>query len=445
MEDKYMKKNLKKSFCIVMASILMFCLNACGVGDKTAESGNENTDKAEALGNNDSEHITLEIWTLLDQTDSDSEAWEKAISDYEAAHSNIKINRSQYEGEAYKIKLKSAVAADELPDIFFSWAGGFSQPFIEAGKMLPLDDAYEMYASDIEKSKLDSSVYDGVLYGTSIGSQMSLLYYNKEMFEENGLSVPETYEDLLKVCQKFIDNGITPFAISAKDTWGLAVFYDNLALKTIGKENVINTITRNGGSFKDKGFQEAAEKFVKLVDMGAFLDNAPSLNTDEAYQYFVNGTCPMWLMIDSLGNTVLSSMENPGDYGVVRFPVINDNAAITDVMGGSGEIFCVSSGTKYPDEATNAVFEIIQSVARYSQELGTAMSIWNGNVLDEDSPEYLKMNQEFKSEITSSMLWWDTTMTADDAQEYLGLLQELYTGNITPEEFCDAMNTQLTN
>ena len=439
-----MKNILKKLFCIAMLGFVMIGLNACGTENTTADRETKNTDKIEASGSDDSENITLEMWTLLDQTDEYSEAWEKAISDYEAAHPNIKINRSQYEGEAYKIKLKSAVAADELPDIFFSWAGGFSRPFIEAGKMLPLDDTYEAYASDIEKSKLDSSVYDDVLYGTSIGSQMSLLYYNKAMFEENGLSVPETYEDLLEVCQKFIDKGITPFAISAKDTWGLAVFYDNLALKTIGKDDVVNTITRNGGSFKKEGFQEAAEKFVGLVDIGAFLDNASSLNTDEAYQYFVNGTCPMWLMIDSLGNTVLSSMENPDDYGVVRFPVINDNAAITDVMGGSGEIYCVFAGTRYPDEAANAVFEIIKNVAKYSQESGIAMSIWNGDALDEDSPEYLKMNQEFKSELTSSMLWWDTTMTADDAQEYLGLLQELYTGNITSEEFCDAMENQLT-
>lgn len=152
----------------------------------------------------------------------------------------------------------------------------------------------------------------------------------------------------------------------------------------------------------------------------------------------------MWLMIDSLGNTVLGDMENSDNYDVARFPVVNDNAAITDIMGGSGEIYCVSAGTKHPDEASNAVFEIIRNVARYSSEAGIATSIWNGDEIDENSPEYLIKGQEYKSEITSSMLWWDTTMTADDAQEYLGLLQELYTGNITSEEFCTAMENQLT-
>lgn len=390
------------------------------------------------------EEVELEMWTLLDETDDMTAAWEQSIADYEAAHPGITINRTQYEGEAYKIKLKSAVAADELPDIFFSWAGGFSQPFVESGKMLALDDAYSNYADAINSSMLDSAVYDGALYGSVISPQASLLYYNAKMFEENGIKVPETFDELVQACQAFIDNGITPIAISAKDTWGPAVVMDNLMLKCVGHDDVVNTITRNGGSFEGEGFLDAATKFTELVEMGAFLENASGVNTDEAYQYFVNGTCPMWFMIDSLGNNVMNTIENVQDYGVTRFPVVGDKAAVTDMMGGCGEIYCVAGSTEHPEEASNAVFELTQGVAKYVSEAGTMMSAWNDQPLSEGSEDFMYDVQDFKSEATSYMLWWDTTMQADDAQEYLALLQELYVGNITPEDFCTAMNDQLS-
>lgn len=424
-----MKRNwLKKFSCAALAAVTVLSMSGSSVvfaeGDKKTE---------------------LEVWCLLDETDEMANAWENAVADYEAAHPDIKIKRTQYEGEAYKIKLKSAVAADELPDIFFSWAGGFSQPFVESEKMMPLNDAYENYKEDINASMLDSCTYGDQLYGSVISPQASLLYYNQAMFEKYNLEVPQTFDELVEVCQGFVDNGVTPFAISAKDTWGPATVMDNLMLKEAGHDKVVSTLTKNGGSFDDESFLKAAEKFVQLVEMGAFLENASGINTDEAYQYFVNGTCPMWVMIDSLGNNVMNTIENVDDYGVTRFPVIGDNAAVTDMMGGCGEMYCVSASTEYPQEAGNAVFELTKGVAKYVSEAGTQMSAWNDQPLSEGSAKFMYDVQDYKSEATSYMLWWDTTMQADDAQEYLALLQELYVGNITPEEFCQGMSAQLSD
>lgn len=420
------KKLIKKAGCALLTAATM--MSMCQVTNVFAET----------------EKIELVCWTLLDETDAMKEAWEKAVADYETAHPDIKINRTQYEGEAYKIKIKSAVAADELPDIFFSWSGGFSQPFVESGKMLALDEAYADYSEAINSSMLDGGSYDGSIYGSVISPQTSLLYYNKAMFEEYDLNAPETFDDLVNVCQTFVDHGIDPIAISAKDTWGPAVIMDNLMLKTVGHDKVVDTITKKGGSFEDETFLEAATKFSQLVEMGAFLDNASGVNTDEAYQYFVNGTCPMWVMIDSLGNNVMNTIENLDDYGVTRFPIVGDNAAITDMMGGCGEMYCVAADTQYPKEASNAVFELTQSVGKYVSESGTMMSAWNDQPLAEGSADFMYDVQDYKSEASSYMLWWDTTMQADDAQEYLALLQELFIGNITPEEFCEGMADQLS-
>jgi len=441
-----MEVHMKRKYisCLLALSMISCMTAGCGTAKNIEKSEQPEVNTTAAKTTSGEGAVTLEMWTLLNQTDVESEAWKSAIAEYEANHPGITVNRTQYEGEAYKMKLKSAVAADALPDIFFSWTGGFSQPFVEAGKVYPLDDTYTMFESDLSSSMLDTCRYHEQLYGAVITLSASLLYYNQSMFDEYGLKVPETYDELITVCQKFIDNGITPFAISAKDTWGLATMMDQLMLKCVGRDDVVNTITRNGGTV-DERFLDAANKFVQLKQMGAFLENASGINTDEAYQYYINGTCPMWLMVDSLGNSVTANLENAEDYGVALFPACSENATTKDMMGGCGEMYCVSSSSDYSEEAATAVFEICRSIAKYTSEKGSYTSAWNNQPLGEGSPAFIYDVETLKAEADSYMLWWDTTMVAADAQEYLGLLQELYNDNISTEEFNRALSALFSN
>ena len=42
-------------------------------------------------------------------------------------------------------------------------------------------------------------------------------FVNTEMFEENDIKIPESWDELVDACQKFIDLGITPMAVGAKE------------------------------------------------------------------------------------------------------------------------------------------------------------------------------------------------------------------------------------
>ena len=41
------------------------------------------------------------------------------------------------------------------------------------------------------------------------------IYYNKDLFDELGIDVPQTWEELLAAAQKIKDAGYTPFANAA--------------------------------------------------------------------------------------------------------------------------------------------------------------------------------------------------------------------------------------
>lgn len=445
-----MKQIVKKALVVLMALAMVASLVACTGTSKSGTDGGEKQNAAnEKSGDNgeSTKEATLVLWSIATESDAFHPAYENAIADYEAAHEGIKIKHETFENESYKTKIKSAVAANELPDIFFTWGGGFSQSFVESGKVLAIDKYYtDEYKAQLSSAALGNATYNGKLYGSVFSTPVSMLFYNKKMFDKYGLKAPTTFDELVNVCQTFIDNGIEPFGISVKDTWVLAMSHDAFTLKSAGPKKVKSVLTKQGGSYNDPDFIESAKKIKQLVDMGAYMKGATGLTNDEASAQFYNGTVPMYITGTWMAGSIQTDAENPEDFDVIPVPVINSaNAKITDFMGGASDTLMVAASTKYPDIAGNAVFELTRSISKYAYLDGAGIAAWEVDYDDSAVNPLTKKAASYAKGASSFTLWFDTLMTAEDAGEYLALLQELYVGNITPEEFAESMANQLEN
>ena len=245
---------------LLMLVLVMTTLVGCGGDSEGSKEGNKD-------GKGD---VTLTMWTIATESDSFHEPYLKAIKDFEAAHPGVKIKMETFENEAYKTKIKAAVAANELPDVFFTWAGGFSEAFVESGKVLCLDDYYSKYEADLPKAALVNDTYDGKLYGSVTCTPVSAMWYNKEMFKKQGVEVPKTWDEFKAVCKKFVDAGIQPIGTTVKDTWVLAMLHDGLTLKSAGPDKVTKALLKQGQSYNDPDFLKSATCIKELADMKAF-------------------------------------------------------------------------------------------------------------------------------------------------------------------------------
>lgn len=437
-----MKKVLHKLLPLLLTVPMMATMVGCSQSNTPAPSETPSSTQESQKGNG---QVTLTMWSIATESDAFNPAYTKAIADYEAAHPEVKIVHETFENESYKTKIKSAVAANELPDIFFTWGGGFSEPFIASGKVLELDSYFtDEYKAQLPIAALTNATYNDKLYGSTFTTPVSALFYNKKMFDERGLTPPTTWDELANVCQTFLSDGITPFGVSVKDTWVLAMCHDALTLKSAGPEKTKQAITKQGVSYNDPDFLASATKLKELVDMGAFLNGATGVSNDEASAQFYNGTVPMYITGSWMGGSILTDAQNPEDFSVAPVPVINsNNAKITDFMGGAADTLMVAQSTKYPDIAGNAVFELCRSISKYAYLDGAGVAAWEVDYDDSGVNPITQKIAEFASEATSFTLWFDTLMAAEDAGEYLALLQELYMGNISPQEFVESMATQL--
>jgi len=446
---------LKRLLSALLVAAMLVSVSACAgttattdtttKADTAATTTKATTAATTAETTASAEPITLTMWSIATESDSFNPAYTKAIADYEAAHPNVTIVHETFENESYKTKIKSAVAANELPDIFYTWGGGFSKSFVESGKVYAIDDYYtDEYKAQLSTAALGNATYDGKLYGVTYTTPISLLYYNKAMFDKLGLSAPTTFDELKAVCQKFLDNGITPFGISVKDTWVTAMCHDALTLKSVGPTALKDVLTKAGGSYDSADFLNADTKFMELVDMGAFIDGATGLSNDEASAMFYDGTVPMYITGSWMGGSIMTDAANPGDFDVAPIPVLNSaTAKITDFMGGAADTLMVAESSPNKEAAAQAVFELSKSISMYAYLSGSGIPAWKVDYDDSTVNAITAKEAELAGNATSFTLWFDTLMEADDAGEYLANLQELYVGNMTPKEFDEAMAAQL--
>ncbi len=434
-----MRRALSKALCVISIAAMLFGMSAC------ANNGEAKIDtkqpESETDNNGTQDKVTLKLWHMwVSDSDGNKKPFENVLKHVEEQFKDVELIVEGIDNESYKTKLKNSVSTNQLPDIFFTWSAGFSKPFVESGKVLPLDE----YIGDI-KSKLlpgitDSMTYDGKVYGLPYQMQVAPLYCNKELFEHNGVKIPETYEELLTAVSVFSKKGITPMVNGAKELWPAMFYYDILALRTAGAQQCINALNKKA-SFNSPEFIDAAAKLVELSKAGAFGENPLKLSYDSGNNQFAEGKAAMLFN----GNWVAGVVESEtsqvkGKIIATKFPLISGGKGIaTEYFGGAGDGFMVSSNTPNKDVAVKVVKFIAEDMAREAYLANAGMPGWNVQVDDSNVSPMVKQMVNMTKDSTAWVLWWDVFLEAADADIHKNLVVELIAGQISPEDFAKEM------
>lgn len=308
---------LKRILSGIAAAVLMAgVVTGCGPTQEDPKPA-DNPDVVNPNPGTDSEpeSATLTLWSISTESDSFHNAYVQAIQDFETEHPGVKVIHETFENESYKTKIKSAVAANELPDVFYTWAGGFSQSFVDSGKVLQLDSYYDQYKDELSEAALANITYDGKLFGSTIVTPVSVMWYNQKMFKEHNLEAPETWDEFVNVCKTLRAAGIDPIATSAKDKWVLAMLHDGLTLKSVGPEKLQKTLLKQGGSYSDPDFLTSAQKIKELSEIDAFIGGAAGLSNDEASAEFYAGKAGMYFTGSWMGGSIMTDAVDTTKIG----------------------------------------------------------------------------------------------------------------------------------
>lgn len=383
------------------------------------------------------ETITLTMWHIWTQKSDNTNGSivESVIEEWNKNNPKIQIKCEIVENERYKTKIKTAMATNELPDIFFSWGSGFSKPFVDAEKVLNLNEYLnEEIKNKVKKGMFENVEYNGGIYGLPITLSIGTFYYNKKLFEDNNVKVPQNYDELLQSIKTFSKLGIIPLGASGTDKWTSMLYYDILALQDGGIEGVKSAL--NGRNYDL--LLKTAYRMKELSEAGAFKEEGIDLTRDELEMKFKSGQVAMYYT----GNWFIGDLENStvkGDIAIGNFPINNYISKENVFLGGSTDYLMVSNNSKYKDESVEAIKYIAENVSRKFSQFGTGLPAWQE---DKDHIEINELSKYLKdlTKDSSYFLYWDIYLGEEKGNIHKNLVDNLINGIITPEEFADIMN-----
>lgn len=247
----------------------------------------------------------------------------------------VTVNIDYYENEQYKTKLTTLMASNAVPDIFFTWELSYLEPFVQGGKVADITSYLEEDAEwkdSFSEGTLDLLAYDGKNYGVPTQKSLCVMFYNKQIFADNGVEVPTTYEDFLNVCETLKGNGVVPMAMCGTDAWIPAQFVQQIAGGMAG-DTLFNNICSGEEVWNNETHVKAAEEVKKMADAGYFQDGYIGMGPEESRDQFINGQTAMYFMgAWESGNIINGAVgENAGAFVMPAYDAQYANISVGSV------------------------------------------------------------------------------------------------------------------
>ena len=341
----------------------------------------------------------------------------------------------------YLAKLRTYLSAGDMPDVFFSVGTSSVSPLLKAKALLPFekylyDDGFAKRFKNIEKYKAP----DGHIYALEAGWDFyfgTVIYYNIDLFDKAGISVPKSWDEFVAACTKLLAQGITPFAVPAKEYWGNTHLWD-MAVYAEDPKAVENLVNRKV-KITDPVFLNAAKRIRQLYEAKAFQEGATNYNWADTDAYFRAQKAAMLLIQTwSLFTYVSGADPIKFNFSYMTIPPAKPNLDLSrtyplhyDPLLG----FSISATTKHPKEAVKLLEWLIEQDAKWGLEkakMPVALDV--GIKMEGMHPLAVKWVNDISSAdyIYSE---FGNHFDSETINEFTILVQKLINGDILPEAF----------
>lgn len=287
---------------------------------------------------------------------TNKDAFDAIVAGFEESHPDIDIKQIVFDDDVYSdTGLITQLQSSEVPDIYFEWPGFPLQRDVEAGYAADLSDAFD---ADWKGSFLDSVWTDGA--GTMINGDpyivpisldvTNTIWFNKDMFDEYGLSKPATWDDFVAAVKTLADAGITPIIEGNNELWPLGNWASHIASRVVPADEYAAAFNREA-SFDTPAFHKALDLLKQLHDVGGFNRDMAGLGADPAMAGFFQGAAAM----HPIGSWLVGSANEMADadfnYDEFDTPVIDPSMPNQHSVIGTLTGFVVHAKSAHKAEA----------------------------------------------------------------------------------------------
>ena len=205
--------------------------------------------------------VTLSVWSWRTE---DVAAYNAIFDVYEKAHPGTTVDFKAFKNTEYNQILTTGLAGSSGPDVVQVRSYGQLQPTVASGSLVPLDGTVDLSSWDANVVKSAKGKEDGKLYAVPLAQQTLQMFYNKDLFDKQGLKPPTTWAQFIEVNARLKENGITPMAVGAKDSWTLPIVHQVLAAPRFGGAAFEKSVMSGQKTFKDPSWVASVDQVNRL-------------------------------------------------------------------------------------------------------------------------------------------------------------------------------------
>ncbi|MCR4793514.1 MAG: extracellular solute-binding protein [Lachnospiraceae bacterium] len=404
-----------------------------------ADPGIDSTVVTEPETLDNARDVELTMWCIATQSDSNRHSYEMAIAEMASSYPGVTLYWEAFENESYKTKIKAAVAANEMPDIFFTWSCAFLGDFVDAGRVYCLDDAYQDYMTELPETMLDNSSYDGHHYGVPLTMNYVVMYANMDILAKVGYSeVPATINDLIDCCNKLKKKGIIPFGCAGRETWCVSEYLEPIMLNTLGPD-ALSDIFNGRATWNNPGIEASIDTFQSML-LAGFFEMDQNKSNDDVKGGFISGRYAFYIN-GSWNSHEISTFAN-FRVGIGPFPSINPVGNCL-LIGGPSDTLAVASSSRHPVVAAQYAFELGKRICHYGYIDGCGVSSWKVYGTQPSLDPLTMAINEMAMNADGFVLYGDTAMNWSDASIYLDYVSLVYLGQINGSEFTRQLASEI--
>lgn len=295
------------------------------------------------------EEVTVTIFHHIEEQSS-RDGMEEICKALEEKYPGVKYELQGLDNSQYDNMLKTKLAGGDAPDVILGTPKRYIE-LINAGHIQDITD--QEFLKDFDPDLIESMKIDGKVYSVPYSGDGMGVFYNKKVFEDNGIEIPKTHEEMMAAAQKIQDSGIYAFARGFQDGWPAQceVQADLYGTFLEANPDFFEKIASGEKKFADyPGFKEVMERTAERLEF----ESGDEFGTDaaKARAMLINGKAGMFIG----GTWDVTEFINAGADNEIGFFALPGNTEGNAVLGiAPAGCYMVTSASEHKEEAIHFI------------------------------------------------------------------------------------------
>ncbi|MGW7265085.1 ABC transporter substrate-binding protein [Streptomyces sp. NPDC054842] len=348
-------------------------------------------------------------------------------------------------------KLQLLAGQNALPVQFAAGnAPALTQKLAKSGKVADLDKELEKLGvlDQLEPAAISTirALYGGKLEVLPYEYNIEGIFYNKKLFQENGLKVPGTWGELVSSAAKLKAAGVQPFSASGQQGWPLTRLISGYLYRSLGPD-ALQEVADGKARLTDPEYVKAAEEVAALGKKGYFGKGVGSIDYDTAMNEFLSGKAGMFYMGSwALANIADAKQNKLGadNVGFMPFPAVSGGKGSVDQYPSNVGLGIALGAKTFDKKTGDWVTCIAKNYGSTALKDHGTISGFKVNTKVEDATEVTSQVRETIGTSQQNVLWFEalfgTKATTASQTNAAGLVG----GSVSPQKFMQTVQDALT-